>query len=756
MQSFVSKILAPFNDIRRRTPIVDEDAERAAPAGQSEGNEPINPSMRQRLDSLSSVRILPAAIKFTSAGTHKIGGKADVVRAIYRRRNENGEEVVAVKKLRYHRGMKGKKFGNEFVHEVEMMAGLSHENIVQLIGFVEDLENKIAWIVLSWAPNGNIREFLANGDWELPQRVQLIKNTFEGIKYLHTREPPICHGDLKSFNILVTPDYHAVITDFGSARAISESQDELTGTESGQQVQGGPTTEQASSPINVGAAGNQLTLTGPAWSLRWAAPEVMKGNRPGMPSDIWAAGWVCWEVMTDSVPFPELNSEGGITLTVIRGKVPSPVEEAQLGQIVALCTLMTDCWAFDPKARPNSDLCCNKLQWMPATPSPLPERSGSKGTLLMVLLGKGEILFNQGKYEEARLLFDQALSLARALSNQLGIAFTLWWLGRLHYAESKFAPAAESFTLAKKIWDSIGYDEGRAKALLGLGWVYGAQSKYTQAEESTTQAHAIYTRIGNDHGQANTLLELGQVHYLQSEYIQAEEFYTRAQEIYSRLAEDKGQASTLQGLGEVYRLQSKYDLAEKSFITAQEIYTRIGDDSSRADVIDGLARVYCLQSKLAQAEELYTRAEEIHVRLGDDLGRANALEGLGEIYRIQSKYAQAEESYTQAEKIYARLGQELGRANALYRLGAVYRLQCKYTQAEDSYTLAQEIYTRIGCNHNRAHALCDMGHMRRTQGRNAEAAAHYADAMDLYSRVGANSDVDKVSRWLAAVAPDHT
>lgn len=56
------------------------------------------------------------------------------------------------------------------------MAGLSHENIVQLVGFVEDLKNGTAWIVLSWEPNGNVREFLAGGDWEIPERVSLVSN----------------------------------------------------------------------------------------------------------------------------------------------------------------------------------------------------------------------------------------------------------------------------------------------------------------------------------------------------------------------------------------------------------------------------------------------------------------------------------------------------------------------------------------------------------------------------------------------------
>lgn len=54
------------------------------------------------------------------------------------------------------------------------MTKLSHENIVQLVGFLEDLENGKAWIVLSWEPNGNVSEFLAAGKWEIPERISLV------------------------------------------------------------------------------------------------------------------------------------------------------------------------------------------------------------------------------------------------------------------------------------------------------------------------------------------------------------------------------------------------------------------------------------------------------------------------------------------------------------------------------------------------------------------------------------------------------
>ncbi|KIO32127.1 hypothetical protein M407DRAFT_67110 [Tulasnella calospora MUT 4182] len=183
------------------------------------------------------------------------------------------------------------------------MAGLSHKNVVRLLGFVEGLENGIAWIVMAWEPNGNVKEFLGMERLEVPERISLILDTFEGLKYLHTRQPPICHGDLKSLNILVSSSYRAVITDFGSARVVAQGPDGAIDGESDGAMDGENDGEATENPlpeqcpeIKVVPNGNELTLTGPSWSVRWAAPEVVDGKPQNLPSDIWSAAWVCWEV----------------------------------------------------------------------------------------------------------------------------------------------------------------------------------------------------------------------------------------------------------------------------------------------------------------------------------------------------------------------------------------------------------------------------------------------------------------------------
>ncbi|KIO29806.1 hypothetical protein M407DRAFT_21056 [Tulasnella calospora MUT 4182] len=721
MRRFASKLLDPT--LRPPAPTTlgknasggnDRDTHESAVSGPSEETISKKPSARQRLDALSGFRLRSSAIKFSSTGSHSIGGKAKVIQATYKQGYWSDGQVVAVKKLHYSQNTNKIKFGNEFIHEVEVMAGLSHENLVQLVGFVEDLKKGEAWIVLSWHPNGNISEFVATRDWEIPERVSLIRDTFEGIKYLHTRQPPICHGDLKSLNILVSSSYRGIITDFGSARAIIESEDDAAGKEHAQQIQENSTKEEACPQIQVGAIGTQLTLTGPAWSLRWAPPEVVSGKPPNLSSDVWAAGWICWEVMTGKVPFPELNSEGAITLTVIRGKVPSPREDTHLAQVVALCSLMTDCWKFDPGARTNISRCCDELRWMPSIPPSGGSPSGSKAPSFKLLLEMGQMQFKRDSYEAAISLYQQALSLAESSGNQI---------------------------LA-------------ADALTHLGNAYRMQSKNRQAEESFIRAYEIYGRVGDDEDRATTLTGLGHVYHGQAKFTEAEESYTRAQEAFARIGNDQGQANTLYGLGVVRRHQGKYTEAEESLIQAQGIYARSGDDLGLGNTFDGLGTVYRIQSRYTPAEESFTRALEAFARIGNDQGQANTLHGLGDVYGVQLKYTQAEEAYTQALEVHARIGYAQGEANALIGLGRIYRLQRKHTQAEESYTRAQEIYIRVGDVLGQANAIFNMGHVRENQQRNADAAAHYVEARDLYAQLGLTKRVEDATICLESVLPD--
>ncbi|KAG8930009.1 hypothetical protein FRC01_003402 [Tulasnella sp. 417] len=519
-------------------------------------------SMSVRLDRLSHFRIHTDAIYLISSERPGCGGKAEVVKATLKQADGSDEQQVAVKKLWYYDDINGRKFGNEFVHELDMMARLSHKNIVQLIGFVEDLEVGKAWIVLSWEPNGNVREFLATGEWEIPERISLAY-----IEYLHTRQPPVCHGDLKSLNILVSAEYRAIITDLGSARILKETEDD--GGNWGGVAIGQATDLQADlTQITIATSSNHLTLTGPAWSLRWAAPEVALGERQSLASDIWAAGWICWEVMTDKVPFHELNSEGAIVLKVVQGHVPAP-HVAQ----------------------------CNKeIQWMPSV---------------------AHVHRSRGTFKEAISLFQQSLLIATSTGDEMTRAEALCGLGTVYCAISKCSEAEQYYTQAQDVATRIGDQFGQARAFSGIGRMYHHQSNLTQAEASYTQARNLFSGLGSVHGQAVVSRTLGNIFSERSQYVEAEELYNQAIDIFARIGDHLNHADTLVRLGALFMNQSEYAKAEEFFNRSSEKYCRVGSDLGQANVKRALGHLYRVQGLNIKAAPRFAEARSLYAVIGD-------------------------------------------------------------------------------------------------------------------------------------------
>ncbi|KAG8952164.1 hypothetical protein FRC04_005164 [Tulasnella sp. 424] len=648
-------------------------------------------SAKDILANRSSLRLLPDLIKLNTSGTVGRGGKGDVSLAMLKRNASAQEEIVAVKQLRPDSELNEDKFSKAFAHEVDLLAGLAHPNIVQLIGFVEDLENDKAWVVFPWEANGNVREFLASGEWEIPERLSLLVDTFSGLEYLHNRQPPICHGDLKSYldktirklNILVSSTYRATITDFGSARFRKKSSEAAHRTN--QDVTLVPTAQEyaPSAPINVFATGNQLTLTGPAWSLRWAAPEILLQDDVDLPSDIWAAGWVAWEA-------------GAITLKVVQGEFPSVKDDAELSQVVRLGSLMMDCWTFDPKTRPTATQCFRRLFFMPHIIPSGGDAPNSKVRSTALLLRLASMRSAQGRDESATSLFQQALAISKPAGDKPATAEASRGFGNIHLAHSRYPEAEKSFTEALEISTEISDDLGIEDALRGLGEIYRLTDRYAEAERSFLKAKEVCARIHDPIGESSALRALGDIYRGLGKYGQAEESYIQARAISTENVDDLGLTNVLNGLGTLYRLSGRYAEAERSLIQAREVCARTGDDLAQATVLRGLGNISDAQSNHAEAVRWFIQAEAISARIGDHLGRGHALRGLGTAYRGQRMYDESEKSFNEAGEVYSRVGNKTGRANVLFGLGELRREQAKYSEALVLYAEARDLYVLIG------------------------------------------------------------
>lgn len=101
-------------------------------------------------------------------------------------------------------------------------------------------------------------------------------------------------------NILVNSEYSAVITDFGSARIIRDVSKSVS-PDTTPNPASITETPQAPLEVELDSATRELTVTGCLFTTRWAAPEILFDGKPELASDVWAFGWICWEVRDFSI-----------------------------------------------------------------------------------------------------------------------------------------------------------------------------------------------------------------------------------------------------------------------------------------------------------------------------------------------------------------------------------------------------------------------------------------------------------------------
>ncbi len=182
-----------------------------------------------------------------------------------------------------------------FVQEAKLAAALDHPFLCKVYEIGE--EDETVFISLEYVEGQTLREKLAEGPLTLREAWQIAAEIAEALAEAHQRG--IVHRDLKPANIMLTPDGHVKVMDFGLAK-------QLIHPEGQEQSQTG------------------MTKTGTTvGTLPYMSPEQVRGQKVDTRSDLFSLGVILYEMLTGEHPFR--RSLSADTAVAILGNEPESV-----------------------------------------------------------------------------------------------------------------------------------------------------------------------------------------------------------------------------------------------------------------------------------------------------------------------------------------------------------------------------------------------------------------------------------------------
>ncbi|HEX6315158.1 MAG TPA: serine/threonine-protein kinase, partial [Gemmatimonadaceae bacterium] len=192
---------------------------------------------------------------------------------------------------------------DRFRREIQLAARLQHPHVVPLLS--ANASGDLLWYVMPFIEGESLRVKLGRGELPVTEAVRLLREITDALAYAH--EQGVVHRDIKPDNVMVSRG-HALVTDFGVAKAVSAS-----------------------------GSGSSLTSLGVALGTpAYMAPEQASADpHVDHRADLYALGAMGYEMLAGRPPFTAPSPQALLMAQVTQAPEPVSVHRPSVPPVLA-------------------------------------------------------------------------------------------------------------------------------------------------------------------------------------------------------------------------------------------------------------------------------------------------------------------------------------------------------------------------------------------------------------------------------------
>ncbi len=246
---------------------------------------------------------------------------------VYRAHDERLDRTVAIKVLP-ERLASRESPRRRFIRETRVAGKIIHPYVATVFDVVEDGDD--LYLVMEYIEGRTMSALLRE---ELPALAKVLgwaREAAEGLATIH--KAGLVHRDLKPGNVMITPDGHVKLMDFGLARHVRPEVGDMPQEDT-------PTVEPSITQDGAGVG-----------TVIYMSPEQLHGHKADQRSDMFSFGVLLYESLTGEHPFARQTIHESVS--AIMNDPPGAGEEPQtLTQSGAVRDVVLKCLQKDPDSR---------------------------------------------------------------------------------------------------------------------------------------------------------------------------------------------------------------------------------------------------------------------------------------------------------------------------------------------------------------------------------------------------------------------